>query len=266
MSKLIYEGTNAEYHADKTHLSSSSIKLLLKDPQQFYRENILGQREERNTDFFTEGNVVHALILEPDKVIERYAVYPGLKKAGAAYEAFKLLEDNQQKAIISAAQMMRCQGLLRAYEALPVAKKLMEAGLAEHTMTSVIMDVPVKARADYINIERQVIVDVKTTSMPSDKEYFRATVVDYGYELSAALYKQIAEQVYNVPFDFYWLVLSKSDQQAHVYKASEATLADGRAKVVKGLHLYKKCKETGIWQLDQPAASYDTSMYEIEEV
>lgn len=260
---LILGTSNADYHADSSRLSSSSIKTLLQDPARFHREYVLGQREQMQSDAFLEGTLTHALLLEPHKLIEEYAVYPGLKKQGNAWETFK--EANKDKTIVRASQMLRCQELYKAAAALPVAMNLLSNGLPEHNMVSDILRVPVKARADYIK-PGEYIVDVKTTSMPSDADIFRQTIQDYKYQLSAALYCQIAFDTYGTLHDFYWVVLSKDDKQCHVYKASTETLAEGAALYTKALVLYKKCKESNNWVAEMPKKDYDTKEYEIKEL
>jgi hypothetical protein len=260
----IFKGSsNADYHANNTHLSSSSLKLILKSASQFYNEFVLGNRENISKSAFDEGSFVHTLILEPHKVDE-YAIFPGLRKVGKEFEAFKA--NNPNKVILSSAQMLRCEGLHRSYAAMPLALEMITGGLPEHSMDSSILDVPVKARADYINIDKSYIVDVKTTSMPSDTEIFKETVHQYGYELSAALYAQIAYNTYGKLFDFYWLVLSKADGQCHIYKASSNTLSLGSTLVTKALVKYKQCNQTGLWIDEHQPAKFDESQYEIVEV
>lgn len=261
---VILGSSNADYHANKSHLSSTQLKTLLKNPEQFYVEYILGQRENVEKDAFVEGTLVHALILEPHKIMEEYAIYPGLRKHGKAWEEFK--ETHKSKIVISAAQMLRAEKLAKAHRALPAALNLIEGTLPEHNMIAEILGVPVKARADAINIDKGYIVDVKTTSMPSDIEFFKNTVIDYGYQLSASLYIEIAKQTYKKPFDFYWVVLSKSDNECHVYKASQHKLSEGTALYTKALLLYKRCLETGVWAHEYKKDTIVSEEYEILEV
>lgn len=263
MSDLILGTSNIDYHKNVTHLSSSALKTLLADPAKFEREYILGQKENIERDVFVEGSFVHALILEPQKVAEEYAVFSGLRKQGKLWDEFKV--QNPGKTLISAGQLMRCEALVNSYSSMPVALELLKDGLPEHNMVSEVLGVPMKARADFIK-PGHFIVDVKTTSMPSDIDIFRQTVKDYKYQLSAALYCQIAFDTYGAIHDFYWLVLSKDDKQCHVYKASSDTLAEGAGMVTKALVLYKKCKESNKWIAEQPKVSYDTKEYEIGEV
>ncbi len=264
MSKLILGSSNADYHSNISHLSSSSLKVLLKSAQQFHQEYILGLKEQVEKDVFVEGSLTHALILEPNTILNTYAVFPGLRRAGTAFEEFKA--NNKTKTIITAAQMLRCQRWSQTCLSMPIAAALLEGTLPEFNMISEILGVPVKARADAISISRNCIIDVKTTSMPGDADIFRQTVIDYSYHLSAALYCQIAYNIYGTLQDFYWIVISKLDNSVHVYKASTETLSAGSALVTQALVKYKKCLSSEIWQDEQTKVLYDTADYEIIEI
>ena len=261
--QILLSSDNAAYHGNRTHLSSSNLKMLLKSPEQFYTEWILGQKPpEKENPNFTEGSFVHSLILEPENMAH-YAIYPGLRKAGAAYEAF--VAENPFKTILSAVQVRRCEELYKAYANLPIAVEMLKNGHAEHTMLANILDVPIKTRADFININAGYIVDIKTTAAPTDIEVFKATVAQYSYELSASLYCEAARENYGKLFDFYWLVLSKQDGGCAIYKASSETLSMGAAMYTQALVVYKKCTSSGIWSFQQPKDKF-TSTYEILEI
>lgn len=263
MSNLILGSSNADYHANTSYLSSSALKLLLDDPAAFEQQYVLGNKIRVESPAFTEGSLTHALILEPHTVARDYAIYPGLRKQGAEFEAFK--NRYEGKTVVSASQMLRCEGLHKAYKALGAATTLLSEGLPEHNMVTSIMGVPIKARADFIK-PSCYIVDVKTTSMPSGPEVFKQVIQQYKYHLSAALYCQAALDTYGALHDFYWMVLSKDDRQCHIYKASSDTLSAGSALVTKALALYKKCVASGKWVANQPAPCYDVSDYEILEL
>lgn len=262
MSDLLLTGTNAEYHANRTHMSSSALKLLLKSPEQYHRQYVLGEPQEVK-DHFTEGSFVHALILEPHLVTQQFAMFQGLRKVGRAYEQFRTA--NAGKQILSAPQVHRCERLAEAYSRMSTANMLLADTLREHGMQSSMLNVPIKARADAI-LPGQYIVDVKTTSMPSGIDFFKLTLKEYMYDLSASLYCQIAHDTYGKLHDFYWIVLSKADYRCEIYKASSLTLSEGAAKVIQGLVLYKKCLEAGKWEFPgrvEPASGTD---YEILDV
>ncbi len=256
--------TNEAYHANKSHLSSSSLKLLLESPETFYQEHILGNRAERpENPNFDLGSYTHSLILEPDKMAH-YAVYSGLRKQGAAWEAFK--DANKGKTILSAPQVHQAGRLHAAYQGRAEAVKLLQGGAAEHTMVAELLGVPCKARADYINTDKGYIADVKTTSYPADIDSFRDVIHRFHYDLSAAFYCDIAYKVYGKIFDFYFVVLSKSDLTCEVYRASTETLSTGSGMVMQALVLYKRCQASGVWSHEQPRPTFDSRDYEILSV
>lgn len=253
--------SNAEYHADKSHLSSSSLKLLLKDPAQFKHEVIDGLKAEQATKaHFTEGSFTHSLILEPEKIAQEYAIFPGLRMGGGMFEAFK--EAHKGKTIVSAAQVHRCERLYASYQDCKVAMEVLAGALPEHSAVSKWLDVPVKCRYDGI-VPRSHIVDIKTTASPSDPDMFRNTVKQFGYDLSAALYCQIAYDTFGVLHDYFWVVLSKADYGCTVYKASGATLSEGNAMCVHALVTYKKCQETGLWTGGQTKQEFSEEIIEV---
>lgn len=256
--------TNAEYHADRVYLSSSSLKLLLKSKQDFYKQFVLNEpTESRESTAFTEGTLLHSMVLEPEKVAAEYAFYEGLRKVGKAYEEF--VSANEGRIIISVPQQQRCLKMLDAYRARKEAVQLIRGGEAELVMTGTINDVALKVRHDYINIDKAYIVDVKTTSMPSGVEFFKETVHTYLYELSAILYSKIAYKHSGALFDFYWIVISKFDFECHVYKMSPQTAAQGNELLGRALATFKKCSLANNWVDELPAIIYDGD-YEIESI
>ena len=261
MSKLL-TSSNADYHADREYLSSSLFKMLYENPKEYYHKIILGHNEQKEAAHFDEGSYIHTMILEPHKLND-YAIFPGLRKQGAAWEEFKEL--NKGKTILSMPQKTRCEVLYKSYDEHIIATRMMAHGLSEHTMLSQFRDIKVKARADFINVTEGYIVDVKTTGSPSGAEIFKHTVEQYKYDLSAALYCHIAEQTYNKPFAFYWLVLSKEDWQCRFYKVSKGTMITGAHKLSIAAANYKKCLETGEW-IDHCQGKDDTDLSEIQEI
>lgn len=251
------------YHTDISALSSSMLKLLRKDPAEFKRQYIDGERDNSPRAHFLEGTYCHSLLLEPETIKDQYAFYTGGIKRGNDWKAF--VEANAGKTILSAPEKMRSEKYAASASARPEVLKMLQNGIAEHTMYSEVMGVPVKKRSDYINLEAGYIVDVKTTAQPADAELFKYTVQQYDYDLSAALYCQIAHNLTGKLFDFYWVVISKQDLVCDIYKASSDTLSTGASKVTQALYLYKKCTETGLWQKDH-RPTFDSKQYEILEV
>lgn len=249
---------NADYHSNRTHLSSSGLKLLLQDPHSFYARYVLGNHVEEYKAAYADGTLLHSLVLEPELFTAQYALFPGLRKAGKQFDDFKAQHAN--KNIISAPQLSRAEKWRDSCKRHAIANRLLSDGISEFTMLGELMSVKLKSRADKINTPLNYIVDLKTTSAFTDADVFRQTATDFGYGLSAALYCEMYHQNFGAYPDFYWVVVSKQDGHCAVYKASAETLAIGRADVMRAISLYKRCLETGLWQLDQP-----TNRFQAEE-
>ncbi|NCW89905.1 MAG: hypothetical protein EBV73_05065 [Rhodocyclales bacterium] len=61
-----YEGVNNLF------LSPSALKMLLETPAKYYDYYVLGNKEKKSAKFFDEGTLVHALVLEPDTVNDKF--------------------------------------------------------------------------------------------------------------------------------------------------------------------------------------------------
>ncbi len=256
--------TNSEYHADTSWYSSSSLKKILNNTEDFNNEYILGKRViQTDNNSFQEGSLTHSLILEPHLVKSEYAIYQGMRKAGSEWEAFKT--QNTKPSIVSLSQWGRCEQYVKSYKKNDVAMGLIQGGLPEHSICHIIEDMPLKVRCDYINLDKRYIVDVKTSSYPVDLDNFRHTIIEWKYDLSAALYLNVVEAFYNCPFDFYFIANSKKELQCEAYKVSAKTRSSGTRMVNDAISLYKKCKETGIWSAPKEAVEAETK-HEILEV
>lgn len=256
--------TNSQYHGDKEYLSSSDLKLILKDPAEFYQKKYGPRVEEEEKSQYVEGSAVHTLILEPHLFKEEFAIFPGFAKRGKEYETFKLT--NTKQYILSSVQEQRCKMYVAAYHQVKAAVDLIKGGFSEQTVCTLINDVPIKVRTDYINVDKGYIVDVKTTGYSSDADSFRQTIQHWSYDLSAALYLRAMETYYNKPFEFYFIVISKKDSDCNVFKLSKDTRLKGNMAVNEALVKYKQCKETGIWTSEEKDDIIEASEFEILEV
>lgn len=279
MSKKLQMGVNLgfsnnSYHEDRTFLSSSVLKTIYKDIAAYKLQYIDGVEKEKpkNQTALDDGTLAHMLILEPELVASEVAVYPGLFKRGKEYDNFvsQTILDSERAGlptplIVSQAQWLRSQELLASYKSNKTARKLIEASEKEYTVCSELLGVPVKMRADAIDVENGIITDIKTTGYASGVDVFKGTLNMLSYELSAALYCMIAEAHYKRPFTFYFVVLSKSDKRCEVYRTSKETRLMGENMVKTALKKYITAKSTNVWaenSVSIPAVQTD----EVQEV
>lgn len=237
--------SNSEYHSDQEYLSSSDLKLLLKDPREFFHKKYSKKEIEPENPAFSEGSLVHSMLLEEHMVDLEFAFMDIMRKSGPLWEAFKT--SNPGKVCMSKPQYERCKAYADGAKKNPIAKRLLTGGDSEFTICQIINDVAIKVRADKINIEQGFIADVKTSSFPVDLDSFSLTINQYNYRLSAALYCLVAEQFYGKKFDFYFIAISKKDASCEVFKMSEQSFLAGRREITQAINTYKSCKASGNW-------------------
>lgn len=240
---------NATYHGDKTYYSSSSLKLLLENPYDFYKKHILKQDTFKsvgstNMDL---GSYVHSIILEPEKTIEDFAIWDGTRR-GDAWTRFAAM--NRGKIIISQANKLLGDTIGKNVREQKFVKELLRDGEPEFTYCCKLMGENIKVRADYINVKENYILDVKTTSKPLTKEALMGAIANLHYDLSAALYVDAFKQINNVEkLDFYFLFANTKDSlDVEVFKASNVLIENGRRKYRKAIRILKECLATGVWK------------------
>lgn len=260
---------NFSYHADRTHLSSTVLKTLYKDPALYYDEYILGNKKPfANQAALTIGSLTHTMILEPHMRDKDYLFSPAWRRNELKHKEFMAsLSPDERRTVVTQPENENVKKLMEAYYRLPAAVELMKDTDSEHTLCTTIDGVRVKARFDAVNIEKGLLLDIKTTGRSSDTDSFKQTCADLSYDISAALYLAVAEEVYQRPFDFYFIVLSKADHTCDLYKTSYDTRIKGMKKVRKALENFKRCTASGIWQSETPAElTLKLSNYEIQEI
>jgi len=241
------EITNEVYHGDRKYESSSSLKLYLKDPKEYYSRYVLGKKkEERYKSAYDFGSYIHSLILEPDKTDSEFAVYEGLTRRGKAYEKFK--GENEGKIIITHSQWLQSQSIMEAYTDNQLAMNSIKDGTPEQTLCVELEGMRIKVRADYVRDGE--IIDIKTTGDPVDKFAAGKTCARFDYDLSAALYVDAFSAYYNKSHDFYFMFINKMSNEIEILKASKEFLENGRRKYKKAIQLLKTAIDSGQYYED----------------
>lgn len=253
---------NEDYHADREYLSSSSLKMMLKDPRKFYKVYVENEKvEQSNKSALDLGSYIHARILEPHLVEKEFAVFNGHMRRGKSWDEF--LENAGEKIIITRSQKNMADDLIRKYEEASVIlgkqgleekevkiSSFFEKGFAEQTLCGIIDGIKIKVRFDYRKDFEDFgsINDIKTTSdYIGTKKSVERICANFDYDLSAALYVDLATQVTGKPHDFYFCFLSKKDGACRIFRASEQMLEKGREKYMEAIQKIKKARESGIY-------------------
>ena len=262
LKRGVNECSNSEYHSDNNWIGSSGFKRLLKDPRGFYREYICSEEPKevlegkwklvcpspkKTSSALSLGSLVHTMILEPHLTEEEYYFFEGKARRGKAFEEALEIAESSGKTLITHNEYLTAQKMIESYQELDAAVDLIEGGLSEHTVCQELSGIKVKARADRINIDKGFIVDIKTTSDPTDAYSFKETCKKYDYMLSAALYKKVFDKEYGKNFVFYFLVLGKSTKLCDVYKVSSESMSKALSRLNQAFVEYHTRMENNSW-------------------
>src|SRR5260221_6816140 len=97
--------SNEVYHSDRSCVSVSGLKQVLRSPEHF-RTYLDAERKEIPAKFF--GTAIHARLLEPPAFAQQYVVAPSGDKRGKDYKEFETA--NKNKKFLSAEHMAAIEG------------------------------------------------------------------------------------------------------------------------------------------------------------
>jgi len=203
----------------KQFLSNSDISKLLTNPLS------LGEAQKQIPAFLV-GGYFHTAILEPDK-LKKYRVVEASTRNTKAYKEISggemcLLQSEVDKLEVLIDVMMSnevCRGLIRdgnvEYEV---------PGIAE------IKGKLWKGKADIVNHDEKLIIDLKTTA---DITKFRYSAQKYNYNSQAYIYREL------FGYEMVFIVIDKTTHQIGIYDCSPEFYSKGEDKVEKAVEAYK---------------------------
>ena len=261
-ASMIEGMSNDEYHASP-EFSSSQLKDILRSGAHFYSNNIIKENERESKKHLDFGTLAHTLFLEPEQFHNQFAVIPAdapKPPTDAMRNAKKPSEDSiirvewwdkfesehGTKITITEELLLGAQRIAENLRSLS-SYKIMENnyGIAEASIFFVdpTYGLNLRVRPDYhippcSALPNGLLLDVKTTR-DARQFKFQKDCGEYGYDLSASMYREGFQQYYNTedkpPFIF--LVAENSAPfNVKQYKASDLLLSVGD-------HRYNKAKE-----------------------
>ena len=202
----------------RQYLSNSNISTLLSNPL------MLGE-ETKKTSAMIVGNYFHTAILEPDK-LQNFKIIEATTRTTKVYKELSggemcLLQHEADKVDLMTERMLEndvCRGLIQGdnveYEVPGIAD-------IDSNMW--------KGKADILNHEEKLIVDLKTTS---DINSFTYSAKKYNYDSQAYIYKVL------FGYDMVFLVIDKNTHQIGLFDCSDAFYSRGYEKVQEATNIY----------------------------
>ena len=193
------------------YLSNSNISTLLKNP--------LSLRDpQKKIPAFLVGGYFHTAILEPDK-LKSFKIVEATNRNTKAYKELSggemcLLQsevDNAQLLIDTVLENDVCRGLIHGRDCV-----FEEPGITD------LFGNKWKGKADIINHEEKLVIDLKTTS---DIEKFRWNSKKYNYDSQAYIYSKL------FGYEMLFMVIDKVTCQIGLFDCSPQFYEQGEKKV-----------------------------------
>ena len=253
---MIVNDKDYEYHGKKA-LSNSSMGQLLKCPALFKQaiEDMDGE-EHKRTPSLLFGQVFHAMVLEPKKVLSDFAMkqFNGTTKAGkeetakAKEKGITLVPQDTWNAAKDMADVVNNHPLIKAAKKADDFKAETSVYWEHKTDT---VNIPCKARIDGMATIKGlglVLLDLKTTISAAPDDISRH-IIEYGYHRQAAWYKHAVSIHGIIPESFVFLFVEKTPP----YLCTAVTIAESAMELAykdiqTALALYEECELSGNWR------------------
>jgi len=210
-----------DYYGDfgRKYLSNSDISTLLKNPLAF------GQ-PSKQTSAFLVGGYFHCAILEPDK-LKKYKIIPATTRNTKVYK-----EMSEGELCLLQHEVDHIELMTEKMMTNDVCKALIRGNDVEYEVPSVskVGKYMWKGKADIINHEDKLVVDIKTTA---DIQKFKSNAYRYNYDSQAYIYSQL------FGYEMVFIVIDKTTHQLGIFDCSPEFYSSGKDKVDRAEKAYE---------------------------
>jgi hypothetical protein len=217
--KALEDDTN--YYGDfgKKYLSNSDISTLLTNPL------ALGQKMA-NRPAFLVGGYFHTAILEPEK-LKNFKIVEATTRNTKAYKEISDGEMCLLKHEVDQIELMTEKMLSNE-----VCRDLIRSGNVEYEQPEIteLEGQMWKGKADIVNHDEKLIIDLKTTA---DITKFKYSASKYNYDSQAYIYSKL------FGYDMLFIAIDKNTHQIGIFDCSPEFYARGKDKVERAVQAYE---------------------------
>ena len=209
------------YYGDfgKKYLSNSDISTLLTNPL------ALGQ-PQKPIPAFLVGGYLHTAILEPEK-LNKFKIVESTTRNTKAYKEISggelcLLQHEVDKIELMTEKVLKnnvCRDLIRG-----INIEYEKPGITE------LEGLNWKGKADIVNHDEKLIIDLKTTA---DLNKFKWSAAKYNYDSQAYIYSKL------FGYEFVFIVIDKTTHNIGIFDCSPSFYERGADKVQRASEQYK---------------------------
>ena len=215
---------DSNYYGDfgKQFLSNSDIGTLFTNPTEFQRQSVSSVN-------LVIGSYLHTCVLEPHKLTS-------FKIIDASNRNVKRYKEESEGEICLLKH--EADHVYRMRDALMKNTIIRDLIIGSHKDSEVLYEMPGiqeikgrmwKGKADVINKDERLVIDLKSTS---DIDNFHWSAYKYNYDSQAYLYREI------FGVDLIFIVIDKKSLKINIFEVSDETLQRGEDKVEKAVEIF----------------------------
>ena len=218
-----------DYYGDfgNQFLSNSHVSKLLKDPLNVFKPS-------KPSPAFLVGGYFHTCILEPDK-IDKYKIVKSSTRNTKEYKDVSggelcLLQKEVDEIELMREKVMAndiCRDLIQG--SVSANKYFTENVEYEVPMITELFGNQWKGKADIVNHEEKLVIDLKTTS---DIDKFKWSASKFNYDSQAYIYSKL------FGYEMLFIVIDKTTHQIGMFDCSPQFYERGEEKVSKASEAY----------------------------
>ena len=242
--------TNEQYHADKTAVSSTGLRTILKSPKAFYRYHTQSESGEKS-DALRIGTAVHMAILEPTLFSKRFVIAPKFSGEGSvkARNEWKLTLP-RDAVVLKEEEFNDLQEMINSVLKHQDACNILKNGVAEMSGYYIDPETGIKCRIrpDFYHEGHRALLDVKTTCNCESSSFSRS-IWDFRYDFQFGMYCEGIHLITGRPVDYplFLVIEKKAPFECALFMADEELMAKGRADYRIALNKLRDCLETNSW-------------------
>lgn len=207
------------------------------------------------------GVALHARVLEPHLYETTVGILPedtNLRTKDG--RAFKAQLEGSREVVLTKAEGDRVELAAQSVFACPSANLLLNAqGPVEQTIVVAdpLTGCPLKIRPDKLIPQKGIVLDLKTTRMPSQRA-FTKQAFDLSYDRKMAFYRFVMNQLGLIgpasAYEYGVVIAVQNTEpfETCVYAIGGETLEVADASWRQDLNLFAECRESGVWPAFSP--------------
>lgn len=238
--------THADYLSHPAYGSSDLIKM--SKSFAYWKEK--KERPDKAGRPLVVGTVFH--LRAEEALTGKKAEFQVYEEGSSLTKGFKAAAEKATMPVIDIEEAGLTSRMVKALLADTEAMSYLKGAIAEPSIITKFpgTDVPVKCRPDYLHVERQVSINLKSTTDASESGFLYAAK-DYGYDWQSAFYCAILTEEFKKSFDEVHILVEKGDTdaecQVNVFSFGDDTLAFARSQIWEVLQHIPECEKAGIW-------------------